>query len=404
MCDVYLWSIRYNYLLSKILHTYLILSSLLMRLNHLRYQDPDTKTYLSSPSITRLPDRNILATHDYFGSASPVNHEGMQHLTSVYRSKDHGTTWDNITHISGAFWSTLFVHLDKVYLLGTSQEWGSIVIRRSDNGGLTWTDPKDIATGLLFKAGSNQNIPNYHCGATPVLNAQGRLYKGFENLVTNDNGDATLEAFVISVSENDDLLDGSKWTMTNKLKLNSQSFPKSSEFQKDLTWREGNIVKAPNGEIWDILRVNPGNQVDKAAVIKVHHDYNHISFDLETGFIPFPGGATKFTIRRDEITDTYWTLSNGNINSSFPTRRSILSLYKSQDLLSWDHIAILLQDDTGLSSEDAVRLTGFQYVDWQFDGNDIIYLVRTAYDGAPNYHDSNRITFHEVRDFREISQ
>ena len=195
-----------------------------MRLNHLRYQDPDTKTYLSSPSITRLPDGNILATHDYFGVDSPVNHEGMQHLTSVYRSKDHGNTWDNITHISGAFWSTLFVHLDRVYLLGTSQEWGSIVIRRSDNGGLMWTDPKDIATGLLFKAGPNQNIPNYHCGATPVLNAQGRLYKGFENLVTNDNGDATLEAFVISVSENDDLLDGSKWTMTNKLKLNSQSF------------------------------------------------------------------------------------------------------------------------------------------------------------------------------------
>jgi len=81
-----------------------------------------------------------------------------------------------------------------------------------------------------------------------------------------------------------------------------------------------------------------------------------------------------------------------------------LSIYKSQDLLSWDHMAILLQDDTGLSSEDAVRLTGFQYVDWQFDGDDIIYLVRTAYDGAPNYHDSNRITFHKVRDFREISQ
>ena len=375
-----------------------------MRLNHLRYQDPNTKIYLSSPSIIRLPDGNILATHDYFGPDSPVNHEGEEHLTSVYRSNDHGNTWENITHIAGAYWSTLFVHLDQVYLLGTSQEWGSIVIRRSNNSGLTWSYPRDITTGLLFKAGSYQNIPNYHCGATPVLNVQGRLYKAFENLITDEQGQSTLESFVISVSKNVDLLDGSKWTMSNKLKLNSKSCPNQCEVQNDLTWREGNIVQAPNGEIWNILRVNPGNQVDKAAVIKVHKDYKHISFDLNTGFISFPGGATKFTIRRDETTGIYWTLSNGNINSSFPTRRSVLSLYKSHDLICWDHMAILLQDYKGLSAEDAVRLTGFQYADWQFDGEDIIYLVRTAYDGAPNYHDSNRITFHKLRDFREIYQ
>ena len=34
-----------------------------------------------------------------------------------------------------AFWSSLFVHRDAVYLLGTSQQYGSIVIRRSDDGG-----------------------------------------------------------------------------------------------------------------------------------------------------------------------------------------------------------------------------------------------------------------------------
>ena len=45
---------------------------------------------------------------------------------------------------------------------------------------------------------------------------------------------------------------------------------------------------------------------------------------------------------------------------------------------------------------------GFQYVDWQFDGDDLIYLVRTAYDGAHNYHDSNRITFHRLADFRRL--
>jgi hypothetical protein len=45
-------------------------------------------------------------------------------------------------------------------------------------------------------------------------------------------------------------------------------------------------------------------------------------------------------------------------------------------------------------------LTGFQYVDWQFDGDDIIYLVRTAYRGAIRYHDSNWIIYRVLKDFR----
>ena len=42
-------------------------------------------------------------------------------------------------------------------------------------------------------------------------------------------------------------------------------------------------------------------------------------------------------------------------------------------------------------------LTGFQYVDWQFDGDDLIYVVRTAYRGARNFHDSNQIMFRRLQ-------
>lgn len=35
----------------------------------------------------------------------------------------------------------------------------------------------------------------------------------------------------------------------------------------------------------------------------------------------------------------------------------------------------------------------FEHFDWQLDGYDILYLVRTLYDDAHNYHDSDRITF-----------
>jgi hypothetical protein len=61
-----------------------------------------------------------------------------------------------------------------------------------------------------------------------------------------------------------------------------------------------------------------------------------------------------------------------------------------------------LWDNLESDPEKSVRNTGFQYVDWQFDGEDILYLVRTAYDGAHNFHDSNRITFHRLAQFREV--
>jgi len=35
-----------------------------MHLAEIRYQHPATKTYLGSPSLVRLPDGDVLATHD----------------------------------------------------------------------------------------------------------------------------------------------------------------------------------------------------------------------------------------------------------------------------------------------------------------------------------------------------
>jgi len=120
------------------------------------------------------------------------------------------------------------------------------------------------------------------------------------------------------------------------------------------------------------------------------------------GFIDFPGGGHKFTIRHDPVTGLYLTLSNNNTDPAYPIQRNVLSLHTSDDLRHWRHVKTLLEDDLGLSHQESIRLTGFQYVDWQFDGEDIIYLVRTAYDGAHNRHDSNRITFHKIEGFRSL--
>jgi hypothetical protein len=48
---------------------------------------------------------------------------------------------------------------------------------------------------------------------------------------------------------------------------------------------------------------------------------------------------------------------------------------------------------------------GFQYVDWQIEGNDIIAVIRMAFDdaqgGAQSQHNSNYISFMRFPDFRQ---
>ena len=377
-----------------------------MKFNELRVQDPATKTYLGSPSIVRLPNGSILATHDYFGPGCPRNHEGEEHLTSVYLSEDDGRSWRNLTHIANAFWSSLFVLGEAVYLIGTTQQYGSIAIRRSEDGGFTWTHPFDDRSGLLFAGGPRRAAPNYHCAPVPVLARDGRIYRAFE-----DNPPAVwpsgFEACVLSADVRADLLDASSWRMSNKLALQAEWLAEEWGAFAEAGWLEGNVVEDQEGQLWNVLRLNARRSGDeawslwnKAAMVRVDQEGAILSFDLSNGVIDLPGGHSKFTIRYDSQSQRYVTLSNGVRDVSRPTLRSVLSLYASTDLRSWSHCHTLLADDSGFLSERSAQRTGFQYVDWQFDGEDILYLVRTAYDGAHNYHDANRITFHRLYDFR----
>ena len=372
-----------------------------MKFNQIKFQHPKTKTYLGSPSIIRLIDGTMLSTHDYFGPGCPKNHENEEHLTSVYRSTDDGATWSNLTHVANAYWSTLFTHQGDVYLIGTSQQYGSIVIRRSSDGGYTWSHPSDDRSGLLFQGGPFHQPPNYHCAPVPILEKDGRLYRAFEDCTPCLWGTG-FQSLIISADSSADLLQASSWKMSNKLPFDSSHVPSKWGKLEKPGWLEGNLVETKGGEVWNILRFNSTPIWDKAAVIQVHDGGQKITFQPNDGFIDFPGGITKFTIRFDSVSELYLTLSNNNPNTENPSRRSVLSLHASENLTDWQHKMTLLQDDSGLPYNQSIELTGFQYPDWQFDGEDIICLVRTAYDGAHNFHDSNRITFHRIENFRRL--
>ncbi len=74
---------------------------------------------------------------------------------------------------------------------------------------------------------------------------------------------------------------------------------------------------------------------------------------------------------------------------------------------SWERIAALegqIWSKLFLHHPDP-NFHAFQYVDWDFDGDNIVFLSRTAHDdglgGAHNAHDANYTTFHRLDNFRQ---
>ena len=168
-------------------------------------------------------------------------------------------------------------------------------------------------------------------------------------------------------------------------------------------WLEGNAVVGPDGDILDIMRVHvwPGTP-EQAAILHVSDDGREISFS-ESDYVPFAGGAKKFTIRYDARSGRYWTLANDvlpDLASEYPASvRNSLTLMSSADLREWTmHKQVLYHPE--------IKKHAFQYVDWVVHGEDIVFVSRTAFDdeegGAASAHDANYLTFHRIPSFRSL--
>lgn len=157
-----------------------------MKYTELRYQPEKSGIYVGSPSLLRLPDGALLASHDYF-EADPVSNLAPR-ISEIYRSEDGGASWRNVNHLSGALWGSLFLHDDCIYHLGTDREYGSIVIRRSRDGGFSWSDPQDERTGLLFRGGPGRTDRTTISGEPPRLPSTAAGYSGHVNSSASRTG------------------------------------------------------------------------------------------------------------------------------------------------------------------------------------------------------------------------
>ncbi len=262
----------------------------------IHHSDKKTKRYIGCPSIQILADGSYTASHSYFGPGA-TNTDSF-----VYRSADRGASWERIAHLPGSVWSNLFIHHDNLYLLGTDhcdrsgdRFHGRVVIRRSVDGGRSWSTADDAMSGLLT------DEDGWHTAPCPTIQHNGPLWRSIEFAPEFER--AIWSCSVLSAAVDADLLNRDSWRLSEQM----------DHLWSHSQWIEGNVMVAPDGERLNMLRWNDRGgfysdpNLDRAVVVHV----SRTAHDDDTGGAYRAHDANFVTFHRlisfRDLTDTVWS-------------------------------------------------------------------------------------------------
>lgn len=349
--------------------------------NYLHPEDPFygfSGQYLCSPSLIRLPGGRLLSSMDVFEGNKPQN------LTILFSSDDDGKSWQYLTELFPCFWGEMFYENGRLYMLAVSDEYGDLLIGASDNEGRDWTLPT-----VLFRGSSSCIERGLHRAPMRLTRHAGRLWTDVEYGAWAKQ---EMNNAVLSAPEGcADYTDPAVWSMTSFWRHNDH---KNEEGLNPacVGGIEGNVVAAPDGSLYDFLRYENG----KCLLLRIDPDQPEGELTY-AGVVPMEINASKFEICFDEESGDYFALCSRRVTEGTPTNRNLLSLFRSHDLRDWRCTADIL-DAKALDPQ----IVGFQYVSFLIEGDDILFLSRTAYGKPHNFHDSNYQTFHRIAGFRDL--
>jgi hypothetical protein len=124
-------------------------------------------------------------------------------------------------------------------------------------------------------------------------------------------------------------------------------------------------------------------------------------------YLPLPGGQLRFHVLYDAKTRLYWLIGSQATDSmTRPDRlakerfdlpyneRQRLVLHFSRNLVDWCFAGLVAKVDSPQASR--------HYASMDIDGDDLVILSRSGDERAKSAHEGNLITFHRVKNFRDL--
>ncbi|MFA6960771.1 MAG: autotransporter-associated beta strand repeat-containing protein [Opitutaceae bacterium] len=341
--------------------------------------------YIADPDIVVLPNGNYIASHSYFGSGST---EDTAAITRVFRSTDKGATWTFLIQFQPLWRASLFVYEGSLYIIGSAYNGSSyMTVRKSTDNGSTWTTPTDANSGRF------ESVPLAGTMGTPnnPLIFNNRLFAGGGTRSTFSTPITTTDPLVIT-----------DWRQSGSV----QTFP---------TWQvglagplgtafigESQVVASPDTGVVVMGKVEG---LPYTALMRGERSVGNMRFGPSNDFAAMPGGEKKFGAAFDPVSGKFFVLSNpvlpfhaSDTSLTPQLKRNTAAVLSSRDLVNWEVEKIFLYSPN-------ISYEGWQYLQFDFDGDDLVVASRTAFDVGdtnkpPRGHDSNLLTFHRLPNFR----
>lgn len=415
-----------------------------------RSADPQ-KLFCFSPAIIVRPNGRYIASLDL-----------SDKYGKILVSDDKGETW-RIVAEEPFLHASLFADGDIVYLLGCCRvgENCDLVVMSSDDNGETWGEEcfltrsekwhhcaidahyKDgyvyLAMEKIIKNKGEKVKSKWFPNIMAPVVLRGRLGTDltkrenwlfskeirYKDIVNENDIDYIGVPFFDSVEgEGKNLCSAEEYRRSYDVKNDRPGIP----FVIDASgWLETNVVQItdpkhywydPDGKTLHLfMRANlhrTGYCALMKAVERMCDGKESIDIECETTpsgkrivFLPMPGGQNKFYVKYDDETKLYWLLSVQTRDSmtrieflseerfGIPSdERERLALHFSKNMVDWCFAGIV---DKGDSPKQARH-----YASMDFDGDDLIVVSRSGDEHTASAHDTNMITFHRIKDFRNL--
>ena len=271
-------------------------------------------------------------------------------------------------------------------MLSCSTEYGDLLIGKSIDGGKSFSAPVTLLRGSNGKNGG----VGVHKNPQNLMVQNGHLWCTME-WGSWANKDYCHAAMVASCPVDADLLDPTSWSFSKPVKFDRFA-PELEDCAVPTMTIEGTLVVDPEGHLLNVMRFG---KFHNALVYRVNTEDPDAPLTYQR-CMEFPGNFSKFMIKYDAVSGRYVSIATRICAPEEAKHRNLLSLVASKDLVHWDVVEDLLD----YRAHDPKKM-GFQYVDFEIEGEDIIYLCRTAINNANSYHNSNYSTFHRIEDFRD---